>query len=90
MRLAICSAASHCEYVTEDALERLLQSLDAGQPQPLIVAIGLETTSDFIREKSIDKGKHVCGFHSYKRSCPRCQCFGQSMSADEVDVPDGT
>lgn len=55
-------AESRCEYVTEDALSRLLKTLDAGQPHPLTVAIGLETTNDAIREKSIDKGNNFSDF----------------------------
>ena len=55
-------AESRCEYVTEDALARLLKPLDAGQSHPLTVAIGLETTSDAIREKSIDKGNTFADF----------------------------
>ncbi len=55
-------AESRPEYVTEDALSRLLSTLDAGQPHPLTVAIGLETTSDAIREKSIDKGNTFADF----------------------------
>ena len=55
-------AESRCEYVTEDALARLLKTLDAGQPHPLTVAIGLETTNDTIREKSIDKGNTFADF----------------------------
>lgn len=55
-------AESRCEYVTEDALSRLLKSLDSGQSHPLTVAIGLETTNDAIREKSIDKGNTFADF----------------------------
>jgi len=55
-------AESRCEYVTEDALARLLKSVDNGQAHPLTVAIGLETTNDSIREKSIDKGNTFADF----------------------------
>ncbi|HJJ92329.1 MAG TPA: archaeosine biosynthesis radical SAM protein RaSEA [Methanocorpusculum sp.] len=49
-------AESRADYITEDALSRFLSHLDQGQPHPLTIAIGLETTSDSIREKSINKG----------------------------------
>lgn len=55
-------AESRAEYVTEEGLSRLLSTLDTGQPHPLTVAIGLETTNDAIREKSIDKGFSFADF----------------------------
>ncbi|HJJ30060.1 MAG TPA: archaeosine biosynthesis radical SAM protein RaSEA [Methanocorpusculum sp.] len=55
-------AESRSEYVTEKALSRLLGTLDTGQAHPLTVAIGLETTNDEIREKSIDKGNSFADF----------------------------
>lgn len=48
---------SRPEYVDRDRLADLAARLDDGsRDRPLYVAIGLETTDDRIREKSIDKG----------------------------------
>jgi radical SAM enzyme (TIGR01210 family) len=45
------------EYVDADRLADLASRLDDGSvSRPLYVAIGLETTNDLVREKSIDKG----------------------------------
>jgi radical SAM enzyme (TIGR01210 family) len=66
-------AESRAEYVTEDALLRFLDSLDQGQPHPLTVAIGLETTNDGIREKSIDKG---FSFEDFIRATEVCHDAG--------------
>jgi radical SAM enzyme (TIGR01210 family) len=49
-------AESRAEYITEDTLAGFLSVLDSGIPHPLTVAVGLETTDDAIREKSVDKG----------------------------------
>ena len=71
-------AESRCEYVTEEALERLLSTLDDGQEHPLTVAIGLETTNDAIREKSIDKGNT---FEDFKRAADIAHKAGASIKA---------
>ncbi|MBE6506622.1 MAG: TIGR01210 family radical SAM protein [Methanocorpusculum parvum] len=71
-------AESRCEYVTEDALERLLSTVDTGQEHPLTVAIGLETTNDAIREKSIDKGNT---FEDFKRAADIAHKAGVSIKA---------
>ena len=71
-------AESRCEYVTEDAIERLLSTLDTGQKHPLTVAIGLETTNDAIREKSIDKGNT---FEDFKRAADIAHKAGVSIKA---------
>lgn len=45
------------EYIERDRLADLAVRLDDGsRDRPLYVAIGLETTNDLVREKSIDKG----------------------------------
>ena len=71
-------AESRCEYVTERAVSRLMESLDAGQPHPLTVAIGLETTNDFIREKSIDKGNT---FEDFLRAAETAHDCGAAVKA---------
>ncbi len=55
-------AESRAEYVTEENLSQFLSVLDSGHPHPLTIAIGLETTDDAIREKSIDKGFSFADF----------------------------
>ena len=53
----IIIAETRPEYVNEDILEDFKARIDDGtNAKPLYVAIGLETTNDRIREKSIDKG----------------------------------
>lgn len=50
-------AETRPEYVTADRAADLISLVDDGtHAMPLYVAIGLETTNDFIREKCIDKG----------------------------------
>ena len=71
-------AESRCEYVTEEALERLLSTLDTGQEHPLTVAVGLETTNDTIREKSIDKGNT---FADFKQAAEIAHKAGVSIKA---------
>ncbi|HJJ55227.1 MAG TPA: archaeosine biosynthesis radical SAM protein RaSEA [Methanocorpusculum sp.] len=71
-------AESRCEYVTTDAVERLLSTLDAGQDHPLTVAIGLETTNDAIREKSIDKGNT---FADFKKAAETAHACGAAVKA---------
>jgi radical SAM enzyme (TIGR01210 family) len=45
------------EYIREPALSGFIRSIDTGEwKTPLYVAVGLETTDDTIREKSINKG----------------------------------
>jgi radical SAM enzyme (TIGR01210 family) len=50
-------AETRPEYVTTDAISEFIAGIDDGTwEKPLYVAMGLETTDDGIREKSIDKG----------------------------------
>ncbi|HZD42740.1 MAG TPA: TIGR01210 family radical SAM protein, partial [Methanomicrobiales archaeon] len=50
-------AETRPEFVLRDVTGDLLSLIDDGMHEmPFYVAIGLETTSDFIREKCIDKG----------------------------------
>ncbi len=73
-------AESRCEYVTKDAIERLLSTIDigAGQAHPLTVAIGLETTNDAIRQKSIDKGNT---FEDFKKAAETAHACGAAVKA---------
>ncbi|MDU9376652.1 hypothetical protein McpSp1_12760 [Methanocorpusculaceae archaeon Sp1] len=71
-------AESRAEYVTEEALSRFLKTLDQGQAHPLTVAIGLETTNDAIREKSIDKG---FSFADFVRAADVCHEAGVGVKA---------
>jgi radical SAM enzyme (TIGR01210 family) len=50
-------AETRPEYVSADALMEFEERIDTGVwDTPLFVAMGLETTNDYIREKCIDKG----------------------------------
>ncbi|HON80890.1 MAG TPA: archaeosine biosynthesis radical SAM protein RaSEA [Methanoregulaceae archaeon] len=50
-------AETRPEFINAGRLEEFLARVDTGEWEtPLMVAMGLETTSDFIREKCIDKG----------------------------------
>jgi len=60
-------AESRTEYVKKEAIDRLLSTLDDGQNHPLTISIGLETTNDTIREKSIDKGNSFEDFKNASR-----------------------
>lgn len=60
----IIIAETRPEYVDEEILEEFISNIDNGtHGTPLFVAIGLETTNDRIREKSIDKGFSFNDFH---------------------------
>jgi archaeosine synthase beta-subunit len=50
-------AETRPEFVDPARIEAFISEIDTGMyPTPLYVAMGLETTNDMIREKSIDKG----------------------------------
>lgn len=50
-------AETRPEFVDPVRIEEFISRIDTGDhPTPLYIAMGLETTSDSIREKSIDKG----------------------------------
>jgi radical SAM enzyme (TIGR01210 family) len=56
-------AETRPEYVDPDALREFGEVIDTGAwATPLSVAMGLETTNDFIREKCIDKGFSYADF----------------------------
>lgn len=65
----IVIAETRPEYVNEDRMDDFISRLDDGSnSKPLYVAIGLETTNDNIREKSIDKGFSFDGFKQAVRA----------------------
>jgi hypothetical protein len=50
-------AETRPEFVDPRRIEAFIAGIDTGEyPSPLYIAMGLETTNDGIREKSIDKG----------------------------------
>jgi radical SAM enzyme (TIGR01210 family) len=64
----IIIAETRPEYVNEEILEDFTARIDDGTNEtPLYVAIGLETTNDRIREKSIDKGFSFADFNKAVR-----------------------
>ena len=65
----IIIAETRPEYVNEEILGDFISLIDDGtNAKPLYVAIGLETTNDRIREKSIDKGFSLQDFHQAARA----------------------
>ena len=66
VRGKILIVESRCDYINEDRLSRHVENIKGdGENGEIFVAIGLETTSDDIREKCIDKG---LSFSSYKKT----------------------
>jgi len=65
-------AETRPEYVDRKRVAGFISHLDSGRWEtPLYVAIGLETTNDFIREKCIDKGFSMAEFTSAKEEASR-------------------
>ncbi|MCP1662847.1 MULTISPECIES: archaeosine biosynthesis radical SAM protein RaSEA [Methanocalculus] len=63
MKGKIVIAETRPEYVTSDEISRFSDLIDTGDHQmPLYVAMGLETSDDRIREKSIEKGFSFADF----------------------------
>lgn len=63
LRGKIIIAETRPEYVDSLSIGGFLDAIDDGSwSQPLSVAMGLETTNDFIREKCIDKGHTFADF----------------------------
>ena len=61
----IVIAETRPEYLVRETIERLVAALDNGtHKSPLYCAVGLETTSDAIREKCINKGFSSADFFS--------------------------
>jgi archaeosine synthase beta-subunit len=72
-------AETRPEYVTSGILEEFMDTLGHGEwKTPLYVAVGLETTTDHIREKSIDKG---FTFDDFRRAAAEARSAGAGMKA---------
>jgi archaeosine synthase beta-subunit len=75
----IIIAETRPEYVKDEILENFISRIDDGTHEtPLYVAIGLETTSDRIREKSIDKG---FSFDNFKQAVRAARNSGAGVKA---------
>ena len=68
-------AESRTEYVKSDILEGFRNIIDDGSRKtPLYVAMGLETSNDFIREKCIDKGHTFEDFKTAVSNARKAGC----------------
>ncbi len=75
----IVIAESRPEYITAENLEGFVAALDDGTHKtPLYCAAGLETTSDTIREKCINKG---FSFADFRDAAARARQAGAGMKA---------
>ncbi|MEI7433297.1 MAG: archaeosine biosynthesis radical SAM protein RaSEA [Methanomicrobiales archaeon] len=75
----IIIAETRPEYVNEEILGDFISRIDDGtNAKPLYVAIGLETTNDQIREKSIDKG---FSFDDYNQAVRAARVAGVGVKA---------
>jgi archaeosine synthase beta-subunit len=75
----IIIAETRPEYINEKILEDFTARIDDGTNEtPLYVAIGLETTNDRIREKSIDKG---FSFDDFKQAARVAKNTGAGIKA---------
>jgi archaeosine synthase beta-subunit len=75
----IVIAETRPEYVDPDALDYFISIIDNGtQQKPLYVAIGLETTNDRIREKSINKG---FSYSDFKKAVSSARNTGTGIKA---------
>ena len=72
-------AETRPEYVELDALREFREGIDTGTwTRPLSVAVGLETTNDLIRERSIDKG---FSYADFLRAATVAHAAGAGMKA---------
>ena len=72
-------AETRPEYVEIDALREFREGIDTGAwTRPLSVAVGLETTNDLIRERSIDKG---FSYADFLRAATVAHAAGAGMKA---------
>lgn len=72
-------AETRPEYVREDILEEFMAELDNNAwDTPLYVAMGLETTDDAIREKSIGKGFDLA---TYRSAVDRAHASGAGVKS---------
>lgn len=70
-------AETRPEYVNAGILEEFMDALDGGEfKTPLYVAVGLETTNDYIREKCIDKG---FSFADFRRAAAEARSVGAGV-----------
>jgi radical SAM enzyme (TIGR01210 family) len=75
----IIIAETRPEYVNSEILDDFVSRIDDGtNAKPLYVAIGLETTNDRIREKSIDKG---FSFEDFNQSVQAARSSGVGIKA---------
>jgi radical SAM enzyme (TIGR01210 family) len=78
-------AETRPEYVEVDRLEEFISGIDTGVHEtPLTVAIGLETVTDSIREKSIDKG---FSWDDFLRAAGRSRKAGAGIKAYLLQKP---
>lgn len=72
-------AETRPEYVDADAVSEFREGIDTGDwDKPLHVAVGLETTNDLIRERSIDKG---FSYADFLRATEAAHAAGAGMKA---------
>jgi hypothetical protein len=72
-------AETRPEYVEIDAIQEFREGIDTGTwTRPLSVAVGLETTNDLIRERSIDKG---FSYADFLRAATVAHAAGAGMKA---------
>ena len=72
-------AETRPEYVEIDAIQEFREGIDTGAwTRPLSVAVGLETTNDLIRERSIDKG---FSYADFLRAATVAHAAGAGMKA---------
>ena len=75
----IVIAETRPEYVDPDVLREFRDGIDTGDwARPLCVAVGLETTNDVIRERSIDKG---FSYADFLRAAEVAHAAGAGMKA---------
>ncbi|KAF5084938.1 hypothetical protein DSECCO2_72600 [anaerobic digester metagenome] len=72
-------AETRPEYVEADAVREFREGIDTGDwDKPLHIAVGLETTNDLIRERSIDKG---FSYADFLRAAEVAHAAGAGMKA---------
>lgn len=71
----IIIAESRTEYVKTDIVSEFISLIDTGSHEkPFFVAMGLETTNDYIREKCIDKGHTFDDFKTAVKNAKEADC----------------
>ena len=75
----IVIAETRPEFVDEEVFSTFVETIDDGKYEtPLYAAIGLETSNDFIREKSINKG---FSFADFTAAASRAHAAGAGVKA---------